>query len=744
MIDQKTTNQEYPLPDPSNKLSEDVLRIQDTFEKIDVDVGILHTASTNASTEIDNIRNGSVWQVTSTGFGAAYQVALSPAPSALTVGQIIYMAAHVQNTGPATLDVNGLGATAIKKTDGSDLRAGDILIGAVCHLNYDGTNFQLLNPKVDQEQTEINTSNIMRAFEEIQESHGGSLNMEAGWSDSFSNPNEQGADEANSAGYEHDAVNTLYQGLNSGIGANSDKDYDTEANFLQQEWTNSLPATGQATVTNGNATVTLVSGNWPTNCAKGRISFDSGSTWYNIDTRTDNSNIQLSATATEASENYNYTIQMSKLALGKYKLNEVFGAGYGPNIATGATATSNSTVSSGPIGNLIDGNTGTHVDFSHQAFPRHVRLEFTSDPVIITKTRISIYGEQAQADGVNFTIDGSNDASNWDQLHSETNYFFVNGTTYDDFTFSNVTAYTYYRVNLTTNQNGNHQIPRWYDLQMMEATKEVPINEYISISDTEIQKTDTSAWSDINSGSVTETLNSQNVYYWLALDPASSFGNGTEIKVFNTTGAVWRKIARNNSDTWEYNNNPADDAVETWAASTTNNMLHAISQAISTQTANRMTGSNLAAVTDIQWEESEGWSTSVNSIVRGVTLYSNNSSQNPSIAQYRLNHDSEREAMDLKSKAYDPGFVPSEAYVWTRAEHSDADGAGTFSVSRNSGAQWEVVPMTQQGLSFGDIRVMRGTVDLGTQPSGQDLRCRYQTAQGKDQFLHSWGLQAKS
>ena len=118
--------------------------------------------------------------------------------------------------------------------------------------------------------------------------------------------------------------------------------------------------------------------------------------------------------------------------------------------------------------------------------------------------------------------------------------------------------------------------------------------------------------------------------------------------------------------------------------------------------------------------------------------------QGPSVSQYRLNYDSERGAMDLKSKAYDPGFVPSEAYVWARAEHSDSDGAGTFSVSRNSGASWEVVPMTQQGLAFGDVRIMRGTVDLGSQPSGQDLRCRYQTAQGKDQFLHSWGLQAKS
>ena len=53
--------------------------------------------------------------------------------------------------------------------------------------------------------------------------------------------------------------------------------------------------------------------------------------------------------------------------------------------------------------------------------------------------------------------------------------------------------------------------------------------------------------------------------------------------------------------------------------------------------------------------------------------------------------------------------------------------------------------MVQQGLPLtGDIRILRGTVDIDGQTSGQDLRCRYQTAQDKDQFLHSWGLQAKS
>jgi len=40
-------------------------------------------------------------------------------------------------------------------------------------------------------------------------------------------------------------------------------------------------------------------------------------------------------------------------------------------------------------------------------------------------------------------------------------------------------------------------------------------------------------------------------------------------------------------------------------------MLHAVSEAISTQIANRMNKTGLVTITDTQWEEAGGWSTSV-------------------------------------------------------------------------------------------------------------------------------------
>lgn len=559
-------------------------------------------------------------------------------------------------------------------------------------------------------------------------------------------------------------------------------------------------------------------------------------------------------------------------------------------------------------------------------------------------------------------------------LHTETNFPEVIYDSEDSVTvgpmtaipFSNSTNFRWYYLVITAVWSQDYC--RIHEIELIADQTNVA-SEYVSLCDSEIQKTDTSSWSDINSGSATETLNSQSVYYWLALDPVSNFGDGTEIKIFNQDGSVWRTIAKNNGSTWEYNNaihdttkllihgdgadasttiidngpsghafttygnaqidttqskfggssllfdgtgdyirsdsasddfsfgandftidfwirfnttsggsnilgvgDSANDSWEIFNASgniyqltyahpshtnfsfhftrestlatgqwyhiafvrqgrlyrifedgilkvtsgplgdadcgvhsssklflgtkplatpsgnyfdgwldevrftksalwtsnftpptsphtyissaandytgvqaETNEMLHAVSQAISVQAANRMTGTNLAAITDAQWEESGGWSNSVNSVVRGVTLYSNDSSQNPFVAQYRLNYDSVRSGMDLRSKAYDPGFIPSEGYIWSRIEHSDSDGPGNFYVSRNGGSEWTSVPMTQQGLPLiGDQHIFRGTVDITGQASGQDLRCRYETEQGKDQFLHSWGLQAKS
>lgn len=61
-------------------------------------------------------------------------------------GQSFKIKVTTANTGPATVNVNNLGAKAIVKAVSTPLSTGDILAGQVITLTYDGTNFQMSSP----------------------------------------------------------------------------------------------------------------------------------------------------------------------------------------------------------------------------------------------------------------------------------------------------------------------------------------------------------------------------------------------------------------------------------------------------------------------------------------------------------------------------------------------------------------------------------------------------------------------
>lgn len=92
------------------------------------------------------IQNESFNYILDTGAADAYVATLVPAATAYVAGMRISLKIANQNTGASTLNVNGIGAQAIKRVDGSALLATDLLAGQVADLRYDGTNFQLLNP----------------------------------------------------------------------------------------------------------------------------------------------------------------------------------------------------------------------------------------------------------------------------------------------------------------------------------------------------------------------------------------------------------------------------------------------------------------------------------------------------------------------------------------------------------------------------------------------------------------------
>ncbi len=224
----------------------------------------------------NNVQSGSYWHAVSTGSGSAYEITLSPAPTAITSGLFVHMKTHVKNTGAATLNVNSLGAKAIKKSTGADLQAGEILADALITLVYDGTNFQLINSTLSVGELKIMKSHMFSLFEKIQENHGGSLLMEKAWSDSFANANEQGADEVNSSDFQHDATNKFYKGTDAGTGLNSDKNYTTESNYIQQEWTNANQGTSQADYSDTSITTTTMDQSSTTTTANEPVNNNSG------------------------------------------------------------------------------------------------------------------------------------------------------------------------------------------------------------------------------------------------------------------------------------------------------------------------------------------------------------------------------------------------------------------------------------------------------------------------------------
>jgi hypothetical protein len=84
------------------------------------------------------------WYAASSHGDDAYAITIGGVGVALETGRIYCFKADVANTGAATLNINGLGAVAIKKNVSVALDDNDILAGKIIMVVYDGANFQML------------------------------------------------------------------------------------------------------------------------------------------------------------------------------------------------------------------------------------------------------------------------------------------------------------------------------------------------------------------------------------------------------------------------------------------------------------------------------------------------------------------------------------------------------------------------------------------------------------------------
>src|SRR5712671_1719647 len=83
------------------------------------------------------------------GTANAQTITYSPALTAYTDGQVVSWLPSNPNSGAATLNINGLGAKSIVKTQGAALALNDLTTTAKAFAIYDstGTVFELLNPQ---------------------------------------------------------------------------------------------------------------------------------------------------------------------------------------------------------------------------------------------------------------------------------------------------------------------------------------------------------------------------------------------------------------------------------------------------------------------------------------------------------------------------------------------------------------------------------------------------------------------
>jgi hypothetical protein len=108
--------------------------------------GIESSTGAEDATSVEAIQKGSLVSGTSSGSSNQFNLTLSPPISSYQTGMsFLFLANHSVN-GAATININSLGAIALKKFVNVDLTGCDIMAGQLVEIAYDGTNFQLLTP----------------------------------------------------------------------------------------------------------------------------------------------------------------------------------------------------------------------------------------------------------------------------------------------------------------------------------------------------------------------------------------------------------------------------------------------------------------------------------------------------------------------------------------------------------------------------------------------------------------------
>lgn len=101
-----------------------------------------------ATADATEINEGRATYYTLGGGPTAYTLTASPAPTAYTEGMSYRVKVNATNGASPTLNLNSLGARAWKSALGASLSAGDLAVGSIIDVAYDGTDWRIVSTSV--------------------------------------------------------------------------------------------------------------------------------------------------------------------------------------------------------------------------------------------------------------------------------------------------------------------------------------------------------------------------------------------------------------------------------------------------------------------------------------------------------------------------------------------------------------------------------------------------------------------
>lgn len=108
--------------------------------------GIADGTARNQYTSLGQLQDGAALNGGTSSGTNTITFNMTPTITAYATGQSFSFVAGGTNTSAATININGVGAKNVTKRGTTALVAGDILINSVYFIEYDGTQFQLINP----------------------------------------------------------------------------------------------------------------------------------------------------------------------------------------------------------------------------------------------------------------------------------------------------------------------------------------------------------------------------------------------------------------------------------------------------------------------------------------------------------------------------------------------------------------------------------------------------------------------